>query len=309
MAKAKTLDKQRSLKQARYRSFRLSKPIKHPAPSLVRARTVARESVALLWRHKRPLLFIIVVYLFLYVVFARGFNSSGLSDLRDTFLESESSTAPLTASVGLFAYLLGSAATAQTEAASLYQLILTIVASLAMIWLIRQAHAGKTKRYSFKEAYYKGNAQIIPFVLVLVVIGIQLLPAIIGLSIYQQVVSFELITSSTESFVWITLLMMTLFVSFYMIASSVFALYIVTLPDMKPVQALRSARDLVQFRRFEVMRRILFLPLLLLLVGLLVFGPLALLATTAAEYLFLLYGAVALAMTHSYMYHLYRRLL
>ncbi len=41
------------------------------------------------------------------------------------------------------------------------------------------------------------------------------------------------------------------------VKSSLFALYIVTLPDMTPMKALRSARELARYRRWTVLRKIL----------------------------------------------------
>ena len=70
--------------------------------------------------------------------------------------------------------------------------------------------------------------------------------------------------------------------SLYMICSSLFALYIVTLPNVTPMKALRSARQLVLHRRFLVLRKILFMPLALLVLGAIIMIPLIIFLTFAA---------------------------
>ena len=86
---------------------------------------------------------------------------------------------------------------------------------------------------------------LIPFILVLLVCCLQLLPLIIGSSLYSLVVSNGIAVQPIEKFVWALLFASLALLSLYMITSSLFALYISTLPDMTPMKALRSARELV----------------------------------------------------------------
>jgi hypothetical protein len=94
-----------------------------------------------------------------------------------------------------------------------------------------------------------------------------------------------------------------------MVSSSVFALYIVTLPDVTPMQALRSARELVRHRRWSIARKVLFLPVSLLVIAAAIMIPVILLLTPASEWAFFVLSMFSLAVIHSYMYGLYRELL
>jgi hypothetical protein len=94
-----------------------------------------------------------------------------------------------------------------------------------------------------------------------------------------------------------------------MISSSLFALYIVTLPDMTPMKALRSARELVRHRRWTVLRKILCLPLILLVAGAVIMLPIIIVLTPLAQWVFFLLTMLALVAAHAYMYTLYRELL
>src|SRR5205823_2479549 len=109
--------------------------------------------------------------------------------------------------------------------------------------------------------------------------------------------------------IWAVLFIILSFVSLYMLSASVFALYIVTLPDMTPLKALRSARELVHHRRWTVLRKILWLPLLLLIIAAVVMVPIIIVLTPLAQWIFFLLTMLALLAVHGYMYTLYRELL
>ena len=73
--------------------------------------------------------------------------------------------------------------------------------------------------------------------------------------------------------------------------------------------ALRSARDLVRNRRWTIMRKVLFLPVMLLILGLVVILPIIYISAAAAGIAFFVLTMIAVLLIHSYMYRLYRELL
>ena len=150
---------------------------------------------------------------------------------------------------------------------------------------------------------------LIPFIFVLLVIGVQLIPALIGNMLYSTVLTNGLATTPIEQVLWFMIFVLLLLLSAYMLASSLFGLYIVTLPDMTPLKALRSARQLVLHRRVSVLLRIVSLPLIMLSFALIIFVPLLIIATVIAQPLFIIFSSFAFLVTHTYMYFLYRSLL
>jgi hypothetical protein len=78
---------------------------------------------------------------------------------------------------------------------------------------------------------------------------------------------------------------------------------------MQPRQALRSAKDLVNFRRLTVIRKVLFLPLLIFIVMGLVIIPLILMASGVVPAAFYILSMLAILFVHTYMYSLYRGML
>lgn len=304
---ARTTSK-RTLKKPEHKSFRLSKRPIHPAAPLPSAPQLMRDSLRQIWQHKRLFAAILSVFALLYMVFVRGFAGSDLNVIKDAFQEVEGGDGAKTG-FGLFVFLLGNASSPQTEAASIYQALLLAIVSLALIWAFRQLHENPNKQIYMRQAYYRGTASFVPFMLVLFVIGLQLLPAMIGSSIYQRVITSGLAASNIEAFAWLVLLSLTLLLSMYLITSSLMALYIVSLPNITPMQALYSARELVRHRRWTVMRKILFLPLVLILLAALIFLPLLLFATVIAEVLFFIFTVICIGVVNAYMYQLYRSLL
>lgn len=75
------------------------------------------------------------------------------------------------------------------------------------------------------------------------------------------------------------------------------------------MKALRSARELVRYRRWTVLRKILFLPVVLLVAAAVVMVPIIIWLTPLAQWIFFLLTMFALVAVHAYMYNLYRELL
>ena len=300
----KSTAKTRQVKTEPYKSFRLSKRIKHQAAPLTSAFKLLKGSLRHLKKHKKIFFGIVVIYLLLTIVLVKGFGiSSGVGELK-TLLEEAGS---LTTGFTLFAVLLTSSGSASTEEASLYQSILLIITSLAVIWVLRQTYAGH--KVTVRDAFYKGMYPLVPFLLVLAVVGLQLTPLLIGSWLYGAVIGGGIaVTGIEQAVVWSIIGLMAVW-TFYMLSSSVFALYISTLPDMTPMKALRSARELVRHRRWAVMRKILALPVLLIVLGAVIMVPLIIFATPLAEWTFFILNMAVLAVAHSYIYALYRELL
>ncbi len=299
----------RRLKQANYKSFRLHKRVKH----FVRLPSVwqlTKAAAGTIWAHKKLFIGITLVYGLLNLVFVQGITTGAgdVTSLKDTLNQAFSGhLASLASSLSVFTLLVGSAGNTSNGTAGAYQLFLALIASLATIWTLRQVLAGAVPRV--RDGYYKGIYPLVPFVLVLGVIGLQLLPWLIGSALYSTVVNNGVAVYFVEKLLWALLYGLLALLSAYMVSSSLFALYIVTLPDMTPMKALRSARELVRHRRWTVLRKVLALPVVLLLVAAVIMVPIIIWLTPLAQWVFFLLTMAALLAVHAYMYTLYRELL
>ncbi len=316
---SKAVPKSKSAKTAkRIRSPKKAVPVRQAAvataaPAAPRAKVpsvwqLTRQPSLLLWRHRRLFIGITLVYSLLNVILAQSLAGTSATTLKTQLGQAAGGQlGGLASSALVFTGLLGSAGSKASGAAGANQFFLSLIASLAIIWALRQTVAGQPLR--IRDAYYKGVFPLVPFVLVLLVIGLQLLPMVVGSSVYAIVISQGIAVHVYEKIIWAVIFGLLTLLSLYWLASSLFGLYIVTLPDMTPLKALRSARQLVRGRRWTVLRKLLFLPLLLLVMAAVVMVPFIIWLTSLASFVFFLLSSFALLAMHSYLYGLYRELL
>ncbi len=267
------------------------------------------KSLNLLKDHWKLFAVIAVIYGLASLIFVRGASSGlNLTDLKATLQNSvHGDSSSLVAGATLVGYLFGNSNSSNNPTGGVYQTMLIILFSLVIIWSLRQILAGK--KINAKAAFYNGTYPLIQFVLVLAIIGLQLLPLLLGSWLFATVASGVIGAAAFEQFLWAVLALVLAILSVYWLGSSVFALYIVTLPQMTPIKALRSAKELVSGQRWTIIRKVLFLPLALLVLATFVMLPIVLLVTAAAEWIFFGLGLLILPFVHAYMYTLYRELL
>jgi len=300
--------KTRRIKTPKYKSFSLQKRIK-TVSNIPTAFRLLGTALGTLKRHWKLFAGIVGIYALLNIILVQSFSGVGNPrEIKDALDEAfNGAWGQVAASVTLFAYMLGSAGNTGSPAAGAYQLMLTLIVSLALIWTLREVYAGHKVR--IRDGFYRGMYPLVPFAIVLSVIGLQLLPLLGGAFLYNLVTVNEIVTTGMEQFLWGCIFFTLALTSLYMISSSVFALYIVALPGMTPLRALRSARGLVMGRRWTVMRKVIFLPIALLVLAALITVPIIMLATPFALIAFFLLTMLSLAIVQSYMYTLYRSLL
>lgn len=262
------------------------------------------QAFKLFKQHWKILGGIMLVYMALNIIFA-----SGLSNVISNFNNVKDNLGPghnFSDSISGFGSLLGGGTSAGSDSASVLQSLLIVLESLVIIWALRNLMA--KNKFSVKDAYYKSMSPLIPFLLVILVIIIQLLPVTLGAGLIS-LVSSAFANSGGITIILSIILLPLLGWSVYLLSGSIFALYIVTLPDMQPRQALRSAKKLVKFRRLKIIRRLLFLPIFILLAMAAVMLPLILFVHFLVVPIFYVLSTLVLLFVHTYFYSLYRGLL
>lgn len=208
----------------------------------------------------------------------------------------------------LYGFLVSSSATnAASGIASAYSSMLLLITSLAIIWALRQVYAGNKIR--IRDTFYNGMQPLVQFMIMLFLVGLQLIPAVLGGFLSTSLVGTNILVETYQvAIVWALFFVLAAW-SIYMLCASLFAFYIVTLPGMTPLKALRSAKTIVQARRGQVLLKLLFLPIALLCSAAVFMVPLALFATAVAPYIFFVCTIFVIVIVHSYMYALYRELI
>lgn len=302
----------RTLKTPKYQSFKLQKKFTTAqlGPILPSSFRVFREGVRTLWQHPKLFLGILFWYGFINIVFIQGLSTGGDVSSVKNALDNvyNGGLGHVMSGLGSFAYLLSTSTSSSSGAsAGLFQFFWVVIVSLAFIWTLRQVHAKQKVR--IRDGFYHGVYPLIPVMLVLFVIGAECIPFIVGGSIFSAVINNGIATSGIQIAIWALMFLLLTAISIYLICSSFFALYIACLPDVAPMQALRSARQLVAARRWTALRKILFLPFVLVLVNVLIMLPIIMVIPAAATWIFAVVMMFNLAIAHSYYYALYRSLL
>jgi hypothetical protein len=299
----------RRLKRPKYTPLHVGKKVPVPVRRLPNVLNLTGRAWLVLWRSKKLFIGIILIYGLLNLVLVQGLaGNTDVSSLKDALNKAFTGHwSSIASSLAVFVVLVGSSGNGSSNTAGAYQLFLVLIVSLAVVWALRQVLADTVVRV--RDAYYRGMYPLVPFVLVLCVIGLQLLPLVIGTSLYSLVVTNGIAVHAVEQAAWAVGAIVLSCLSLYWVCSSVFALYIVTLPDMTPLKALRSARELARYRRLQIVRKVLWLPLVLLIAAAIIMLPIIIWLTAAAQWVFFLLTMFAVAAIHAYMYTLYRELL
>lgn len=299
----------------RYSSFKLQQKIRiknyKPLPS---AWKLWKTSLQMFWNNRRTIGLFLLVYAALYVIFVRGLSGGiNLGELREELKADGSATTGILTSLTLFGVLVQNSSSTTSETASIYQGVLIVIGSLAFIWLLRQLSGDKPVRIRIRDAFYRGMQPLIPFMIVLFVIAIEFLPLSIGGFILNVIQTNSLAGSGSELFGIYMICLLLAILSLYLISGSIAALYIVTLPGMEPVKALRASHQVLLMHRWSVIRKFVLLVLFLLGAGLLIFIPLLLAIPSSLtwinEYIFFAGSVSGFAIFHIYMYNLYKSLL
>ena len=275
-------------------------------PSIAR---LTKASWSTIWRYRQLFLGLTIVYGLLNLILVQGLsNSTDVNSIKSQVTSAfHGHVNQLVSSLSIFAVLLSSAGNGSSQTAGGYQIFLALITSLAVIWALRQVMADHSA--TVRQSYYRGMYPLIPFILVLLVLVLELIPLIIGASVLSIVISNGIAIGAIEKIIWGLVFLGLALISLYLLSSSIFALYIVTLPDMTPIKALKSAKQLVKGRRYLVIRKVLALPVILLIAAAIIMLPIIILLTAVSSWIFFLLTMFALVAVHAYMYTFYRELL
>lgn len=306
-AAQKTVATPRQVKPAKRTGLKRLKPVRSNKrlPSVF---AMIKTMLIILRGHWRLFTGITLVYGILNLLFVRGLSSGvDIEKLRTSFnLASGGHPGWLASGTGTFLSLLGGSTNSDPTSAS-YQLFLILFVSLAIIWALRQVLAGHV--INVRDAYYRGMFPLIPFMLVILIIGLQLLPLMIGTTVFSVITTNGIAVGIFEKTISIVLLTALVLLTLYWLCASIFALYIVTLPGMTPIKALRSARELVRHKRVMVFRKLIALPVLGLLLAGVIMVPFIVALPAVAPWVYLLLSVFAPLLAHAYLYTVYRELL
>ena len=221
------------------------------------------EVRALLWKNKRLFLLLALVYALLTTLIVGIASQATYTEYTDALKESGSKLFDGEwwqvgqAGILLSAGVLGSLNETPGNVERMVALFLGLMIWLSTVWLLRVILAGKKPR--LRDGIYSAGAPVISTLLVFSVAVIQLLPVALAAIAYGAASASGLINEGIESMIFWIFETLLLTVSIYWLSSTFFALIIITLPGMYPMQAFKAAGDLVIGRRIRILLRFLWL--------------------------------------------------
>lgn len=144
-----------------------------------------------------------------------------------------------------------------TDAQQIYALIILLLTWLTVVWLLRSLMAGN--RPKLRDGLYSAGSPIIATGAIIIVLLIQLLPALAAVIAYSAASTTELLSSGFLAMIAGIITSLLILLSIYWSVSTFFALIIVTIPGMYPWAALRSAGDIVIGRRLRILYRLVWM--------------------------------------------------
>ena len=288
-----------------------SREIHGSSKKLKKAHVLLRESITMLIKNYRILGLILLVYGVIYLVLVLGFSVSGNASSLSLQLGKSfrGFFGGITKSFNVYGLLLNSSATSTSSnpAAGVFQGILFIILSLVLIYSFRKISNGA--KLGLKDAYYNSAYPIVPFTLILLLLSVELIPMTIGLYLYSTVMNGGIAVGILEKLVWDIIVLVLVVISLYFITSSIFALFIVSLENMTPMKAIRSARNLVKRRRTIIAMKILFMPMVLIIAVSIIMLLFILILPALAGWILQILILLSIVVLYSYLYNLYRNLI
>lgn len=260
---------------------------------------LAYNELATFWR---SFLGVVFVYGFVYVILVIGFVflspstiKDNLTDLGEELALIDKAYLSLYSSIDFFS---------GDQASQLIQFFLFVIASLAFIWTLRKVR--QLKRVKVAEAYYSGTAQIVPLILTIILLFIFLIPLSIGSSIAAA--GLNLASSFLETSLIVIISSLLAFVSLWLMARYWSSFYIVSLPNMRPLESLSKSAKLTKGNRLKISLQVLWFSLITLAVfGLIIFlVGISLPLVTPYVFVFLMF--VLFAWVHTFLFSIYRSL-
>ena len=243
------------------RSFRLTRRTDVPQlPKIMTVRQLLKETWQLVATNRKLCFGIAAIYVVAYRFLAEGVGRINLADVQQALQDSSNHVSQFTGLTALTAAAFTSSSSTSDAQGKLYASLLTVIFILCMVWAVRQLLAGH--RVKIRDALYNGPTSLIPFTTVLLLLFVQAIPMAFGIFLYGSARASGIAATGVENFVLFMVAALASILSSYWLSSTIIALVASTLPGMYPLAALRGAKELVIYRRWQIFLRILMFVLL-----------------------------------------------
>lgn len=308
---SKQLSEQRAerRKTPRYRSFRLQKRITTDLEPIPTAGELISDTFRFLWRHKKIFIGLFLIHCLVYYVVVRAPVQPDVTTIQkaisNTVQQNDLSISGVQSNVVTLGAVVSSTGSTQQNAAVAVGVLFFI--SLAYIWALRQLHNNHTIKV--RDAVYQGMTPAVPTAIVTTLVVFELLPFAFASFVYTLARTSGVFVTGFEDLAFFTVTMLIGVLTFYWMTSGIIAIYMAALPGVYPFYALHSAKKLVHFRRTQVFRRMVALPLMLAVLYLIMLLLSIKLLPSKTFIIAEIFQLMMVPIVHTYLYKLYRSML
>ncbi len=262
-----------------------------------------KETIKLVSRDWRTFWGITFVYALAVFVFVRSFD---ISASLEAIPEEATASNGLVQAFTDLSLVVGSMGSSLSAASSVYQVLISIICALALIYFFRKVLSDE--KTSLKDSFYNGMGPLVQYLLVLFVLGAQLIPlAIFGY--LMSVVQSSVLLFKDEQAIFMAAYIIFALLTIRALTHTIFALYAVTLPDITPMKALRGAKKMVYKRRFAIWRKIISAIIFVVMLTVIIMLPLLLWLPGLVPWVFYAITILIFAFGQAYLYNIYREIL
>ena len=164
---------------------------------------------------------------------------------------------------GLLAVSVVSTATSPrlTDVQQVYAGFIFLFTWLTTVWILRAQLAGQVVK--LRDALYNSGSPALSTLMLMIVSMVQLVPVAIAVIGFSAANSTGMLEFGLFSMLFWIIASLLGVISLYWLTSTLMAMVVVTLPGMYPMQALRTAGDMVVGRRIRILLRLAWAGLLI----------------------------------------------
>lgn len=153
----------------------------------------------------------------------------------------------------------------------IYLSALLILGLLTVVWMLRQQLAGN--KVNVRDGLYNAATPIAAQYALVGIALLQLVPFALVSLVYMSALSVGLLDGGIESAMFSIALFLVAVITLYFMTTTLFAMFIATIPGTYPLKAYRAARQLVTGQRLRLLMRLLWMLVIVVVAMFLILMP------------------------------------
>lgn len=236
----------------------------------------------MLWNRKWLYARFVLVFLVLSVIFIGALQADNISSVNET-IDSATNGSDVLGPVMRAVVTVGSSFSGAlnnnlSDAQYIYVSILFVLGMLTIVWLLRHQLAGK--KLTLRDGLYSAAAPIMAEYVLLIIGIIQLIPAALVLLFYVSATTGGLLNGGIETAMFSLAIFLVIVLTLYFMMTTLFAMFIATIPGTHPLRAYRAARKIVAGQRLRLLLRLVWMLVIVLAACFIVLVPIVIIVNS-----------------------------